>query len=113
MADGSLSRSDFAIEVADLAAVGTYVLTIEPTVDADPGPSHVHVLGGDFSGGTAMLTAGHPAALGDDFSSVSGPYILNAPSGGCAADYFNGIWWLDPNAGPGPARTLLPESALA
>jgi hypothetical protein len=106
MADGSLSRSGFAIEVADLAAVDTYVLTVEPMVDADLGPSHVHVLGGDFSGGTAMLTAGHPAALGDDFSSVSGPYILNAPSGGGAADYFNGIWWLNPSAGPGPTLDL-------
>jgi len=106
MADGSLSRSDFAIEVADLTAVSTYVLTIEPSVDADPGPSHVHILAGDFSGGSAMLTAGHGAALGDDFSSATGPYILNAPSGGGTAAYANGIWWLDPGAGPGPILDL-------
>jgi len=106
LADGSLSRTDFAIEVADLAEVSTYVLTIEPMVDADPGPSHVHVFGGDFSGGTAMLSAGHGAALGDDFSSATGPYILNAPSGGGTADYANGIWWLDPGAGPGPILDL-------
>jgi hypothetical protein len=106
MADGSLSRSDFAIEVADIAAVSTYVLTIEPAVDADPGPSHTHVLAGDFSGDTAMLSAGHPAALGDDFSSADGPYILNAPSGGATTDYRNGIWWLDPSAGPGPTLEL-------
>jgi len=106
IADGSLSRSDFAIEVDDLAAVSTYVLTIEPVVDADPGPSHTHILAGDFSGGTAMLTAGHPAALGDDFSSAAGPYILNAPSGGATTDYRNGIWWLDPSTGPGPTLEL-------
>ncbi len=106
LADGSLSRSDFAIEVDDLAAVSTYVLTIEPMVDADPGPSHTHVLAGDFSGDTAMLTAGHSAALGDDFSSAAGPYILNAPSGGATTDYRNGIWWLDPSAGPGPTLEL-------
>ncbi len=106
MADGSLSRSDFAIEVDDLGAVSTYVLTIEPAVDADPGPSHTHVLAGDFSGGSAMLTAGHPAALGDDFSSAAGPYILNAPSGGATTDYRNGIWWLDPSTGPGPTLEL-------
>ncbi len=106
MADGSPSRSDFAIEVDDLAAVSTYVLTIEPTVDADPGPSRTHVLAGDFSGAAAALTAGHPAALGDDFSSAAGPYILNAPSGGATTDYRNGIWWLDPSTGPGPTLEL-------
>ncbi len=105
-ADSSLSRSAFAVDVDDIAAVSSYVLTIEPMVDADPGPSHTHVLAGDFSGGTAMLSAGHGAALGDDFSSATGPYILNAPSGGGAADYFNGIWWLDPSTGPGPTLEL-------
>ena len=106
LADGSLSHADFAVEVADLSMISTYVLTIEPMVDADPGPSHVHVLAGEFAGGTAELSAGHGAALGDDFSSATGPYILNAPSGGGAADYANGIWWLDPGAGPGPVLDL-------
>jgi hypothetical protein len=106
LADGSLSRSNFAVEVSDMAAVSTFVLTIEPMVDPDPGPSEVHILGGDFSGGTAALSAGHPAALGDDFSSATGPYILNAPSGGGTADYFNGIWWLDTMTGPGPTLEL-------
>ena len=71
-----------------------------------PDPSHTHVLAGDFSGGAAELSAGHGAALGDDFSSAAGPYILNAPSGGGTADYANGIWWLDPTAGPGPTLEL-------
>jgi len=106
LADGSLSRSNFAIDVADMAAVSTYVLTIEPAVDADPNPSHTHILAGDFSGGTAALSAGHGAALGDDFTSATGPYILNAPSGGGTADYFNGIWWLDTMTGPGPTLDL-------
>jgi len=106
MADGSLSRSDFAIEVADFAAVDAYVLTIEPAVDADPGPSPVHILAGEFSAGAATLSAGHPAALGDDFSTADGPYILNAPSGGATTDYRNGIWWLDADAGPGPILDL-------
>jgi len=105
-ADGEPSRSSFAIQVSDISAVSTYVLTIEPNPDADPGPSPVHVLAGDFSGGDAMLAAGHGAALGDDFSSAAGSYILAAPSGGDDADDVNGIWWLDPDAGPGPALDL-------
>jgi hypothetical protein len=106
MADGSLSRSNFAIAVSDMAAVSTYVLTIEPAVDSDPGPSHTHILAGDFSGSTATLSAGHAAALGDDFTASAGPYILNAPSGGGTADYFNGIWWLDTMTGLGPTLEL-------
>ena len=99
-ADGEPSRSSFAIQVSDISAVSTYVLTIEPNPDADPGPSPVHVLAGDFSGGDAMLAAGHGAALGDDFSSAAGSYILAAPSGGDDADDVNGIWWLDPDGAP-------------
>ncbi len=104
--NGEPSRSAFAIEVDDLAAVGAYVLTIEPDPDADPAPSHSHVLAGDFSGGTAALSVGHPAALGDDYNAATGPYILNAPSGGGAAGYEQGIWWLDPDGGFSPTLDL-------
>lgn len=104
--NGEPTRSTFAIEVDDLTAVSTYVLTIEPDPDADPGPSHSHVLAGDFSSGTATLHAGHGAALGDDFSTTTGDYILAAPSAGGTAAYEQGIWWLDPAAGPGAALDL-------
>ena len=108
---GALSRRTFAVAVDDADGISTFVLTIEPVPDADPAPSAVHILGGDFQGGTAQLSVGHGAALGDDFSSASGPYILNAPSGGEGVDYRNGIWWLDPDGGPGPTLELptLPE----
>jgi len=104
--NGMMSQSMFAVHVDDADAVGTYVLTIEPVPDADPAPSAVHILGGDFSGSMASLSVGHGAALGDDFLSTAGPYILNAPSGGEGVDYRNGIWWLDPGTGPGPTLEL-------
>ncbi len=103
---GMLSRSMFAVEVADANAVSTFVLTIEPVPDADPAPADVHLLAGDFTGSTAELTVAHGAAFGNDFSSAAGPFILNAPSGGGEADYFNGIWWLDTATGPGPTLEL-------
>ena len=64
-----------------------FVLTIEPAQDDDPAPSSVHVLGGNFvvddaASAVAELTVGHPAALGDDFSTAAGSYILAASSGG-------------------------------
>ncbi len=103
---GVPSRSMFAVDVTAASAVSTFVLTIEPVPDADPLPAAVHLLAGDFTGATAQLTVGHGAALGSDFSSAAGPYILNAPSGGETTDYRNGIWWLDPSAGPGPVLEL-------
>ena len=105
-ADGAPSRDMFAVEVDDSDAVEAFVLTIEPVPDHDPAPSAVKMLGGAFANGTATATAAHPAALGDDLTGASGSYILNAPSGGDLADYFNGIWWLDPNAGPGPTLDI-------
>lgn len=105
-AHGNAVPDRFAVEVMDGAAVSTFVLTIEPVPDMDSAPSDVHVLAGDFSGGMADLSAGHAAALGDDFTTAMAPYILNAPSGGAMSEYFNGIWWLDPAAGPGPVLDL-------
>jgi hypothetical protein len=108
---GSPSRSRFAVEVGDAGAVTAFVLTIEPVPDADPGPAAVHILAGDFIASTAELTVAHGAALGDDFGAAAGSYILAAPSAGEGGDYRNGIWWLDPSSGPGPALELpeLPE----
>ncbi len=102
---GDPSETSFTAMVQNSAAVSAYVLTIEPEPDADPGPSMTHLLGGDFSNAQANLTVGHGAALGDDFSSAAGSYILAAPSssGSDGATYKNGIWWLDPS---GPTAAL-------
>jgi hypothetical protein len=64
------------------------------------------VLGGDFANGAAQLTLGHAAALGNDFASATGNYVLAAPSAGAESNYVNVIWWLDPAAGPGPSLNL-------
>lgn len=107
----SPSATIFAVQASDASKATAFVLTIEPSPDTDPAPSAVHVLGGDMLDGTADLSTDHAAALGDDFGGASGSYILSAPSGGGSAPYENGIWWLDPSAGPGPSLNLpaLPE----
>ena len=104
--------SRVAIQVSDGSAVEAFVVSIEPVPDADPAPAAVKLLGGAFSGGVAMATIAHPAALGTDLGSMAGSYILNAPSAGDDRDWRNGIWWLDPMAGPGATLTLpaLPDS---
>ncbi len=105
-ADGVLSSTVFKAAVTDLDNVSTFVLTIEPAVGDDPAPSATHVVAGDFNAGVAQTTIAHGAALGDDFTSAAGSYILAVPSdtNGVAA-YNNGIWWLDPS-GDAPVAGL-------
>ena len=101
---GRPSMRHFAVDV-EPAAVQAFVLTVEPDPDPDPGPSDVHLLGGDFRRLAARLSVAHPAALGNNFSSASGGFILAVPSDP-NAPYLNGIWWIDPAAGPGPGLNL-------
>lgn len=104
--NGRFSQTSFIFE-ARPHQVSDFVLTIEPVPDPDPAPSAVHVLGGSFYGRQASLATSHPAALGTDFSTAAGTYILNAPSGASLGiPYTHGIWWLNPAAGPGPSLTL-------
>lgn len=104
---GTPSQTMFPVSSFDLAGASKFVLTIEPVPDADPNPSSTHYLAGDFTDGDASLSVADPAAFGDDFTGAMGDYILNTPSTGSDdTDYRDGIWWLDPNAGPGPTLTL-------
>lgn len=103
---GALSQTSFAINSADLSNASAYVLTIEPSPDNDPGPSSVHILAGDFSGSKATLSVGHSSALGSDFSSSTGSYILATPTDGADSNEKSGVWWLDPSAGPGAGLSL-------
>ena len=106
-ANGQLSESSFTVSQEDLDAATTFVLTIEPSPDPDPGPSEVHILAGDFQGNNANLTIDHRAAIGSDFTTSTGSYILATPTdGGSDTDETSGVWWLNPGAGPGAGLDL-------
>lgn len=103
--DGSTSY-DFDVSADDAANAAAYVLTIEPATGDDPAPSDVHVLAGDIAAGSATLSVSHAAALGTDFASMTGSYILNTPStANDDTDYDQGIWWLEVTMN-GPAASL-------
>lgn len=105
---GLADPAEFDLPADQVDAATVFVLTIEPAEGDDPAPADTHVLAGDFASGAA-LTVGHAAALGDDFATAAGTYILETPStSDVAEDYVQGIWWLDPTAGPG-ASLVLPE----
>ena len=106
-ANGDAFPAWFVVDAYDADNAVAFVLTIEPAVGDAPAPSATHVLAGDWDGQSALLTIGHMAALGDDFTSAAGEYILATPTTSSDPnDYAQGIWWLDPAVGPGPSLTL-------
>lgn len=97
----------FSIDRTLAEASAMFVLTIEPKFGDVPEPSDTHILAGPFEGGVAQLTMEHGAALGTDFLAADGGFILETPTtAGIAEDYDQGIWFLDPAAGPGAGLQL-------
>ena len=93
--NGELSKTSFPIDSENLEKASTFVLTIEPTVGDVDVPSDVHILAGDFSGKTGQLSVSHGAAIGNDFSTSSGKYILATPTDGANNNENSGIWFLE------------------
>lgn len=98
-AGGTASQTTFTVTQSDLSAATDFVLSIEPMPDNDPGPSSIKILGGSFSGNMASVSVAHPAALGNDFSGVSGKYILATPTTTTTDDELSGLWFLDLSSG--------------
>ena len=105
---GKLSKTAFEIDTDDLSSATAFILTIEPNPDPSPNPSETHIIAGDFSGSSASLSVGHGAALGDNFSSSAGKYILATPTNGADTDEKSGIWFLDLSSGSPAVGLTLP-----
>jgi hypothetical protein len=109
---GTFSSIDFpqsfTVNKSDLELAVTFVLTIEPAVDDVPAPSDVHILAGDFNGNSGALSISHGAALGNDFSTASGKYILATPTDGANTNENSGIWFLDLATGAPTVGLSLP-----
>lgn len=111
--DGALVDLDgrpveaFTAENIELAAA--IVITIEPAGDTDDVPAATHFLAGDVSNGMAELTVDHAAALGTDFSTATGTFLLATPTDDPAGNELSGVWFLEL---PGPTPSLfLPDLA--
>lgn len=106
--NGDLSQTSFVMDIDMLAAATTFVLTIEPVTGDAPGPTDVHLLGGDFAGNSSQLSISHGAALGNDFTSANGNFILATPTNGPETDENSGIWFLDISSGMPDVGLTLP-----
>lgn len=105
---GTPSSTTFDVLTTDLTNATTFILTIEPKPDADPTPSSIHILAGDFSGNNAALDISHSAALNNSFSTVAGKYILATPTDDDMNNDESGIWFLDNSTGSPAAGLTLP-----
>ena len=98
-AQGQLIPSaDFATNT-DLTAATAFVVTIEPAIDPDPGPTATHFLAGDVANRAATLTTAGIQAFGNSFAAASGTFVLATPSNGMGADEKSGIWFVDLTSG--------------
>ena len=100
----AISDGDFetGIDLSDATAI---IITVEPDGDTDTDPAATHYLAGSVSDESAALTVGHGLALGDDFSTATGKYILATPTDGADTNENSGIWFLDLSSGS-PAQGL-------
>jgi hypothetical protein len=97
--NGDLSATTFSLDQSDLNNATAFVLTVEPEPDPDPAPSNSHLMAGAFSSDVAALMVGNSAALGNDFTSATGSYILATPTNGTESNEDSGIWFLDISSG--------------
>ncbi len=83
----------------DATTASAFVLTLEPTVDDDPAPSDIHLLGGDVVDGTARLTIDHPTAIGTGFETAAGSVEVVVPTAPDNGIDTAGIWFFKDGAG--------------
>ena len=106
---GVLSQTNFSLDKEALAKATTFVLTIEPKNGDVPAPTDVHILAGNFNGNSGTLSIDHSAALGSNFSAVSGKYILATPTDDLNTNEKSGIWFLDLASGSPTVGLSLPQ----
>jgi len=87
----------------DISAATAIVITIEPVGDIDMNPAETKILAGPVNPTSATLTVGDAAALGDDFTSATGNYILATPTDNSTTNELSGVWFLQM---PGPSAGL-------
>ena len=109
-ASGKLSQTEFSVPRAQADAATAFVLTIEPAVNDAAAPTATHLLAGDFNADktSATVSLQHAAALGNNFSSAAGSFVLATPSSASTTDENQGIWWLKMVNGTPQAGLTLP-----
>ncbi|NNE44705.1 MAG: hypothetical protein HKN12_10880 [Gemmatimonadetes bacterium] len=117
--------TSFAVDAADPAvpvdgegrirwsAASEVLVSVETSNVPAPRPARITpgpvLLGGTFLNGSAGLSPTHAGAIGENFGSASGSFVLATPSTQTTADETNGVWFVSP--GGGSASLALPDLA--
>lgn len=111
LSGATIPNGDFATGL-DLSRATAIVITVEPAGDADAIPASTKILAGPVLSASAALTVAAPQALGSDFASAAGKYVLATPTDGPSNNENSGIWFLDLSTGsPTQGLTLPPLPA--
>lgn len=95
----------FQVDATQLGNATTFVLSIEPKIDTDPGPAATKILLGDFSGNSASVNSNNIVA---NFTSATGKYILATPTDTDDTNEESGVWFLDNSSGSAVTGLNLP-----
>lgn len=105
---GILSQTEFDVSANIAENASVFMLSIEPFPDLNPAPADSKLLAGDINAGMAVVSVGHPAAVGDDFTASTGSFELINPTGSKGSEFENGIWFLSSFPPPNSAGLSLP-----
>ena len=108
LSGNAISGGEF-VTTTDLTDATAIIITIEPDGDTDTNPADTHYLAGSVSTMSSTLTVGHASALGDDFSTAAGDYILATPTDTVGTDENSGIWFLSLATGSPAVGLTLPD----
>jgi hypothetical protein len=78
----------------DLTKASAVVITIEPSGDTDKIAAATHIVAGSITNGAGTLTTGDSRALGSDFTSAAGTFILATPTDGDGNNETSGAWFV-------------------
>lgn len=102
----AIPNGEFATDV-DLDAATAIVITIEPAGDVDAVPAATKVLAGALANRSGALQISATQALGTDFATATGKFILATPTDGMNNNETSGIWFLElVNGSPGVGLVL-------
>jgi hypothetical protein len=102
IANGTLTQTR---DISDASAI---VLTVEPNGDQDAVPTSTHILAGNVQNGAASLSVASQMALGIDFTTAAGSFILATPTDGENTNERSGVWFLSLASGSPAAGLTLP-----
>lgn len=107
-ATDSLLTGPFTVNLAaeDVYGIGISLELSDTPVSAS---SYAQIMGGRMTDGSAELSVSNTFGIGQDFSGVSGKYVLATPTDTVSNNELSGVWFIDLTGGISTRGLNLPE----